>query len=165
MFLPLTITKLYKLRLRLLKTDLTLQKNPQHTKMVAALEMLGPDGMSDDEDDTSSGPPGNHRAQANVRRILEPDWRSAAVTAWLRSLDAYEHDRSLALAQVRSRRGPVPAVRLPGNQVHTRRLIPRGLHPNAYRYTWLERQPRGAHQIYEMNSSAFNFEEVLVYRS
>lgn len=119
--------------------------------MVKALEALGVDGMSDVEDAEAS----------HTWRIQTMEWRSLAVTMWLRSLDAYEYEAAIAqhLVCVRDGRGGQRTTRIAGGRMQPvleRQAVPR-LHSAAYSRAWLSALGEGRRHCLEINEEAFDF--------
>jgi hypothetical protein len=79
-YICFTYLKLLKLYTRRLQTAYEYREIKDHA--VAIVESLGQDGMSSDESDHEG-----HRGEATYY-ILDKDWRSKQVTAWLRMLDS-----------------------------------------------------------------------------
>lgn len=129
--------------------------------MALALETLGAKGMSEDEISDDEG-----AQKTNTRRIMSLEWRSPAVSMWLRSLDAYykEYEEASFLLGARDGRGGRLYTRNDGGrqQPAKERAAVLGLHPAAYRKEWLDKI--GQNQLLlEMNSKGFDF-SVLIPR-
>lgn len=94
----------------------------------AILKVLGPDGMSTDEEEIVDG--------AIVYRILKKPWRAPEVTPWIRVFDvAYRMDR---LDPFTRSQGSVPRVRRPTERVSQSSKVVSGLPRRAYNQEWLE---------------------------
>lgn len=138
------------LRRRKIALDL-LKHHPQHSSMAEALGILGVDGMSDADDGE----------EPDVWRIKTMQWRSNAVTMWLRSLDAYEYDAALAQHSVRVRdmRGGRRSTRIAGGgfqPLSERRAVSK-LNAAAYSKTWLDSLDDGRRYSLEINQQGFDF--------
>lgn len=92
------------------------------------LDLLGPAGMSSDEEETVG--------KAKQWRILAPRWRSARVTGWLRYFDAL-YERSKNEGATQDQRGTRPRHRASARTPSTNKKFVAGLPRNAYRQAWL----------------------------
>ncbi|KIY62238.1 hypothetical protein CYLTODRAFT_475040 [Cylindrobasidium torrendii FP15055 ss-10] len=120
--------RLYRKRCKIAKDD------PNFTHMLEMLEMIGPGGMSSDEDDGKEG---------SVRRIIhEHPWRDRGVTLALRALDARNAAQGERLTRKGNRGNKAfvrlvpPRARTSGRVVHTLEgfvaTVPRQLPKNFY---------------------------------
>jgi hypothetical protein len=95
------------------------------------LHELGISGMSSDETTDSDG--------IKRYRILSPQWRSDAVTGWLRYFDAL-YFRARRDGVFGNDRGAMPRERTdPRRRSNSKKFVV-GLPRNAYREEWLRRQ-------------------------
>lgn len=119
--------------------------------MLEALEALGPDGMSDSED----------ADEPDTWRIRALEWRSGAVTMWLRSLDAHERDAAVARRAVINvdARGGKRVARIAGGSLQrvSERAARRGLHAAAYSHIWLRSINEGQRYALEIDNKSFDF--------
>ncbi|KAF9786637.1 hypothetical protein BJ322DRAFT_1003536 [Thelephora terrestris] len=95
------------------------------------LDQLGVSGMSSDETSDSGG--------TKQWRILAPQWRSDAVTAWVRYFDALYH-RAKRDRRFGNDRGALPRVRKNAKNYSNNTKFVGDLPKNAYRPQWLNEQ-------------------------
>lgn len=90
------------------------------------LRMLGPDGMSSDEPDEDT--PGQYK-------IIQPSWRSSAVSRWAHVMDAAYERQKNPPGQSRSRGAPTRR-RIPSDRIDDIARPVKGLPINMYDASW-----------------------------